>query len=165
MEKADKSLTAACGLFCPSCAIFIASNEDEERLQRQADYLGITKEQTICKGCRSDKRCATCANCVMLKCTIEKGIDFCSECDNYPCNELKNFQSVMPHRVELFKDLDKIKKFGFEVFYKDSIDNYKCNKCNTINPGWDISCRKCGNTPSCNYVANNIDEIKRRIEH
>jgi hypothetical protein len=160
----DKTLVAACGLFCPSCAIFIASNEDTDRLKRQAGFLDLTIEETRCKGCRSDKRNANCNKCFMLKCTTEKGIDFCSECHEYPCMELKEFQSIMPHRIELWKDLDRIKEVGFENFFVEALENYKCQKCETLNSAWDLSCRKCGNTTSCNYVENNQAEIKERIK-
>jgi hypothetical protein len=104
-EQPDKTLVAACGLFCPSCAIFIASNEDPERLEGQAGSLNLTVEETRCEGCRSQKRNANCNKCFMLKCTTEKGIDFCSECAEYPCKGLKDFQAVMPHRIELWKQL------------------------------------------------------------
>lgn len=163
-NQPDKTLVAACGLFCPSCAIFIASNEDPERLKRQAEYLNLTIEETRCEGCRSKKRNANCNKCFMLKCTTEKGIDFCSECNEYPCIELKEFQSIMPHRIELWKDLDKIKEVGFENYFVEALENYKCQKCETLNSGWDLSCRKCGNTPSCNYVENNQSEINERIK-
>lgn len=160
----NKTLVAACGLFCPACAIFIASNEDPQRLKRQAESLNLTIEETQCEGCRSKKRNANCNKCFMLKCTTEKGIDFCSECKEYPCKELKEFQSIMPHRIELWKDLDRIKAVGFENYFVEALENYKCQKCETLNSGWDISCRKCGNTPSCNYIANNKLEIINRTK-
>lgn len=163
-NQPDKTLVAACGLFCPSCAIFIASNEDPERLERQAESLHLTVEETRCEGCRSQKRNANCNKCFMLKCSTEQGIDFCSECNDYPCKELKDFQSVMPHRIELWKHLDRIKEVGFETFYAESLENYKCPECETLNSGWDLSCRKCGNTPSCKYVENNQTEIHERLK-
>jgi len=164
IHQPDKAHVAACGLFCPSCAIFIASNEDPERLKRQAEFLNLTIEETRCEGCRSKKRNANCNKCFMLKCTSEKGIDFCSECKEYPCKELKNFQSIMPHRIELWKDLERIKEVGFESYFVEALENYKCQNCETLNSAWDLSCRKCGNTPSCNYVENNQTEINERIK-
>ncbi len=164
LDKPDKNLVAACGLFCPSCAIFIASNEnDSDRLKRQASELNITVEEVRCKGCRSEKRNAYCNTCFMLKCTKKKNVDFCSECNEYPCVQIVEFQSKLPHRIELWKDLQRIKKVGYETFYVESLENYKCSSCATINSGWDLSCRKCGNSPSCKYVENNQAEIKKRL--
>jgi hypothetical protein len=163
LNQPDKTLVAACGLFCPSCAIYIASNEDPQRLKRQTDSLKLTIEETYCEGCRSEKRNANCKTCFMLKCTAEKGIDFCSECRNFPCRELQDFQSVMPHRIELWKDLARIKEVGDEAYFVEVLENYKCQNCGTLNSAWDLSCRKCGNTPSCKYVENNQAEINERI--
>jgi hypothetical protein len=94
---------------------------------------------------------------------MEKGIDFCSECNVFPCRELQDFQSVMPHRIELWKDLARIKEVGDEAYFVEVLENYKCQNCGTLNSAWDLSCRKCGNTPSCKYVENNQAEINERI--
>jgi hypothetical protein len=162
--KPDKTLAAACGLFCPSCSIYIATKEDPERLKRISETLNMNIEEAKCNGCRSEKRNANCNKCVMYKCTQEKGIDFCVYCDDYPCRELKEFQSFWPHRIELWKDLEKIKIMGYEKWFTETYDNYKCKNCNTINSGWDIKCRKCGHMPGSNYIENNISEIKKRME-
>ncbi len=160
----NKDLAAVCGLFCPSCAIYIATNEDPERLAKQAKSLGLSIEETKCNGCRSDRLNANCQKCFILKCANEKGIDFCVDCESFPCNELQEFQSKMPHRTELWKDLENIKKNGWENWYMNQFENYSCNECGTLNSGWDISCRQCGNSPSCSYIKNNIEEIKNRME-
>ena len=36
------TLAAVCGLFCPSCTVYIASNEDPDRLARQAKSMNKT---------------------------------------------------------------------------------------------------------------------------
>lgn len=163
-EQVDKKLVAVCGLFCPSCAIYIASNEDFNRLERQAKELHFTVEETRCEGCRSDKRNKNCDSCFMFTCSQKKGIDFCFECADFPCRELQDFQLQFPHRIELWKDLERIQSVGYEQFYKESIKNYSCSNCNTINTGWDVSCRKCGHEPSCNYVKHNIRKIEERLK-
>lgn len=70
----DKKLAAVCGLFCPSCTIYIASKEDPERLAKLAERLHKTVEETRCDGCRSEKRTSYCHTCGMVKCAAEKGI-------------------------------------------------------------------------------------------
>ncbi|MFH0736770.1 MAG: DUF3795 domain-containing protein [bacterium] len=162
-NEPNKILAAVCGLFCPSCTVYIASNEEPARLERQAKAMNKTIEETRCEGCRSEKRNSYCANCHMFKCAKEKGIDFCANCDMYPCTELKEFQSKFPHRLELWKDSEKIKAEGYEKWFVESYENYTCEFCGTINSGWDIKCRNCGSVPSCNYINNNITEIKKRM--
>jgi len=71
----------------------------------------------------------------MRKCAAEIDIDFCVECQDYPCQEIKNFQSKMPHRAELWKSQDRIKEIGWEKWYLEMAEYYSCKECGTIN-GW-----------------------------
>ena len=61
----------------------------------------------------------------MTKCSIKKGFDFCNECPEYPCTELKAFQAQMPHRNELWKSQERIKEVGYEQWYEEMIEHYK----------------------------------------
>ncbi|MHA1168905.1 MAG: DUF3795 domain-containing protein [Candidatus Hodarchaeales archaeon] len=70
------SLAAACGLYCGFCRYYM--NES-------------------CKGCGSEDR----ADCTLLKCCrIDKGLVFCSECDEFPCKSLKSSTSLHPKWLE-----------------------------------------------------------------
>ncbi len=162
-NEPDFTLAAVCGLFCKSCTVYIATLDDPARLNRIANAQNTSADNVKCEGCRTSKRNTYCNNCFMFKCAAEKGIDFCALCNEFPCPQLKEFQTKFPHRLELWKDAQKIKTEGYKKWFLDSIENYTCKQCGTINSGWDIKCRKCGNTPSCNYVENNLPEIKRRM--
>lgn len=156
----DKKLAAVCGLFCPACSLFIGTKEDTKRLKMMAERFQLPVEELECHGCRSEKIGIFCRNyCKMKKCTAEKGIDFCGECSEYPCEELKAFQAQMPHRIELWKSQERIKEVGFEKWYEEMIEHYSCPECGTINSAYDIACRKCGTTPGCNFVNLHKDEI------
>ncbi len=160
----DKKLAAACGLFCQSCTFFIGSTEEPERLQILSARFGRTVEEMTCYGCRSDKRSVYCDKyCKMTKCTSEKGIDFCGECSEYPCQELKTFQAQMPHRIELWEAHQRIREVGFKTWYTEMVAHYSCPKCHTINSAYDLKCRKCGAEPSCSYVRQHKDEVRRAL--
>ena len=159
-SKPDKKIAAVCGFYCEACSWFIATTEDPERLKRLAAQFGFSEEEARCYGCRSDKRLPYCADCKMSACAAERGIDFCSECDAYPCADLKDFQSVMPHRIELWESLDKIKSIGYEKWLKEVRKDYTCQQCHVINSTYDLKCRKCGEEPSCSYVAKHKHEIE-----
>jgi hypothetical protein len=105
-EELDKNLAAVCGLYCKACSWFIATAEEPERLERLAAQMHFSIEESKCYGCRSDKRLSYCERCKMSACAGERGIDFCSECEKYPCDDLKRFQSAMPHRIELWVNLE-----------------------------------------------------------
>ncbi len=160
----DKRLAAVCGLFCPACHVFIGTKEDPERLTVMAKRFQRPLEEMQCNGCRSEKRCFYCeSKCIMSKCAAAKGVDFCGECAEYPCGELRAFQSEMPHRIELWKSQERIKAVGYEKWYEEMIAHYSCQKCGTLNSAYDIVCRKCGTTPSCAYVRLHKDDILRHL--
>ena len=162
VTRPDKRKTAVCGLFCPSCSIYIGTKEDPERLKSLADSFDMEVREVKCAGCRSDKRTGYCKICIMVKCATAKGIDFCGACEDYPCEDLKQFQAVLPHRIELWESQERIKEVGYEKWYSEMLEHYACPQCGTINSAYDMSCRKCGVTPSCKYVELNQDAVMRR---
>ncbi len=160
----DKGLAAVCGLFCPACHVFIGTTEDPERLKGIAGRLQRPVEEMKCYGCRAEKRCFYCSeNCKMTKCAAEKGIDFCVQCNEYPCEELRVFQAELPHRIELWKSQERIKEAGFEKWYIEMIEHYSCPECGTLNSAYDMACRKCGATPGCTYVSLHKDAIIQQL--
>ena len=157
---ADKTLAAVCGLFCEACTLFIATKEDPARLKDLAARFQLSEEAVQCHGCRSAKRGPYCEHCKMVTCATGRGIDFCSECGEYPCDELKQFQSERPHRIELWADLERIKSVGYGQWLKDTRQRYACHRCGTVNSAYDPTCRKCGEDPSCDYVATHKQSIE-----
>ena len=163
-SKVDKKLAAVCGLFCPACHVFIGTKEDPERLNVMAKRNQRTVEELQCNGCRSAKRCYYCeSNCKMAKCAAAKGVEFCIECAEYPCGDLRTFQAEMPHRIELWKSQERIKDVGYEKWYTEMIEHFSCPTCHTLNSAYDLKCRKCGEEPSCTYVSLHQDEILRHL--
>jgi len=161
--KPDKRLAAVCGLFCPACGVFIGTQEDPEKLKGIAERLQRPVEELKCNGCRAEKRCFYCAGCKKTVCAAEKGVEFCGECAEYPCEELKVFQAELPHRIELWKSQERIKEVGYEKWYAEMTEHYSCPQCGTLNSAYDLACRKCGTTPSCNYVSLHKEEILQQL--
>ena len=160
----DIKKAAVCGLFCPACSLYIATTEDPERLEILAKRFGMPKEELECLGCRSEKLSFFCRNhCKMVKCAAEKGLEFCCECGEYPCAELSVFQSKAPHRIELWNSQKRIKEAGWEKWYSEMLDMYKCGACGAISSAYDIKCRKCGEEPSCAFTAKYHGEIEKSI--
>jgi hypothetical protein len=153
LKTHDKQLVGVCGLFCPACTIFIGTREDPERLEMIAARVQKPTEELQCDGCRSGRRCFYCRErCKMAKCSSERGVDFCGECREYPCEDLKAFQTEMPHRMELCESQERIKEVGYEKWYTEMIEHFSCPKCHTLNSAYDLKCRNCGREPGCDYV-------------
>jgi predicted RNA-binding Zn-ribbon protein involved in translation (DUF1610 family) len=162
LRAPDQRLAAVCGLFCPACTIFIGTREDPERLKALSKWIGLPVEELRCEGCRSEKRCFFCRDqCKMVKCAAAKGLDFCGGCGDYPCPGLRNFQAAMPHRIELWSSLERIRSVGFETWYAEMLDHFSCPQCGAINSAYDFKCRKCGAAPGCKYVALHGKEVAR----
>ncbi|MBI1919626.1 MAG: DUF3795 domain-containing protein [Geobacter sp.] len=159
--RMDKKHAAVCGLYCGACSLYIGTTEDPERLTRLAARFGFSEEAAKCYGCRSEKRFPHCENCKMSACAAGRGIDFCSECAEYPCGHLKEFQTEMPHRIELWDDLERINAVGHDQWLREVRERYSCSRCGTINSAYDLKCRKCGAEPSCGYVARHGEAVAR----
>lgn len=151
-DELNIKYAAVCGLYCRACSWFIATTEEAERLKRLSAELNYSEEEGKCYGCRSGKRLPYCKKCKMFDCATKRGINFCSECEDYPCPALKQFQAAMPHRLELWRNLEQIRAHGYKKWLQEVRKNYICPNCQTINSTYDKKCRKCDNNPSCKYV-------------
>lgn len=159
----DKQTSAVCGLLCKSCTIYIATKENNtELLSKIAERLQLSLEETQCKGCRSNVLSSHCKTCFFRECAENKNIEFCSECNEYQCSKLKEFQLKMPHRVDLFQSLDRIKEIGREKWYIEIFERHSCTECGEINGWYELVCRHCGNEPSSAFVADNFEILSSR---
>ncbi len=157
-----KNSVAFCGLFCESCGVYIATkNNDEKELERIAKMMKTTKEEILCKGCRSDVLSPHCRNCEYKKCAKEKGLLNCEECTDFPCNQLRDFQKQMPHRAELFESATFRKEKGINQWLSKMEEDYSCETCGTINSPYYIVCKKCGNNPGNKFIRRNISFLKK----
>jgi len=163
MQDKKKS-SAVCGLFCPSCTLFIGTNEEPDRLEAIAKSLKQPVEVCKCEGCRSGKRSYYCENlCCMVTCAAEKGVEFCGECNEYPCEKLRKFQAELPHRIELWESQERIATVGYSQWFDEMLEHYSCPNCQTINSAYDLACRVCGRVPSCRYVELHGDAVKAHV--
>ncbi len=74
------------------------------------DYLASEN----CQGCRNEQ-CRLFKNCGVRPCHQEKQIDFCHQCDEFPCNRTNFDERLRKIWVLINK---KIKETGLEQFYE-----------------------------------------------
>jgi hypothetical protein len=128
----NESLVTVCGLYCGKCAIYDGSIGDTaKKLSELLKSHGLTREtmamipgvdwyddfenglnwcqETVkCGGCRSDMRFNP--MCELHKCCVqEKGLDFCFECDQFPCDTVRTFEQQFFPCIDT---LQKIKEVG-----------------------------------------------------
>ncbi len=117
------NVVAPCGLACFLCDIY-EKNLTSELAETIHNKMGVPKDAIGCKGCRQQdgnhfhlgsEGCAT------LNCVKAKGVDMCSECDDFPCELLAptaDQAKSYPHNMKVY-NLCRIKKVGIEKWAKD----------------------------------------------
>lgn len=162
----NKNIAAVCGLFCGSCSVYIATQEnDVEKLQFFSNTFNMSIDEILCDGCRAERKSAYCRNmCNFIKCAAEKNVDFCGFCNDFPCAELKEFQTLMPHRLELWNSHKLLQEVGWEKWFAEMTEFYSCPNCGTINSAYSINCSNCNTEPSNKFVAAHKDEIIKHFE-
>ena len=98
-------LFSACGLNCGLCPRY------------QMDG------QSKCPGCSGESFLIKHPKCGVLSCSQLKGIEYCYQCDEFPCkkyNGADQADSFITH-INQFKDMDKAKTLGIAI-YKRELD-------------------------------------------
>ena len=123
-----EEMTAPCGLACFNCVVYLA-NEDEEIRKRVAKQFDTPEEEVGCNGCCSAKgKCPVVPmKCRVYPCAEEKGVKFCCDCPDFPCDLLhpyKDKANTLPHNTKIF-NLCLIKKMGLEPWAKEKAKKVK----------------------------------------
>lgn len=85
-----KKIISACGNDCSACPRHLPKTEEElshtAKLWLKIGYRDklVSNDEISCTGCSTENFCRY----NVIGCTIEKGIDSCAECKQYPCEKL-----------------------------------------------------------------------------
>ena len=133
---------APCGLNCKKCLAF-SDGEIKDHSKKLKDLLGdfdryaerfssflpVFKNyhqfkellsfftQADCTSCRNGK--SKYPNCGVTKCYREKGVDFCFQCDEFPC-EKTNFDPDLLRRWIQMNN--RMKEIGVEAYFQEAKD-------------------------------------------
>ncbi len=112
-------LTAPCGLDCFNCPLYLA-NTDPALREKIAAGLGLAVEAAVCPGCRDSGGAIACLGmtgpCRVYRCISDKGLQFCCECPDFPCDNLHpcaDRAAEVPHNTKVF-NLCLINKMGLQ---------------------------------------------------
>lgn len=119
-------MTAPCGLDCFNCHFHLANENEESKtiLEEISKEYRIPVEAMLCKGCRNHNGqipiqkqfFGEAHHCAAYECSLEKGLRFCGDCDQFPCDNLHPYADKaadLPHNIKVF-NLCLIKKMGRE---------------------------------------------------
>lgn len=128
MEYEEKlQLVTPCGYCCLSCPSYESTTcTDEIAFQKEAARANLTVEEVrgICAGCRTkqgnphgDMLCQTYDCCVNVK-----GLDFCYQCEDFPCLKLAPISAgaeIRRHNTKIY-NLLMLKKLGLDEYIRQS---------------------------------------------
>jgi hypothetical protein len=148
-----KRFAAPCGLYCGACSIRAAYNrKDASMLKAMADgvamYLGhdVGVDDLACDGCLSDTLAAPCRECKIRDCAYARGLTHCSECSDFPCDLIKNFNDDgMPHHSEVLKNIRRQKEVGLEAWLAEQAERWRCPGCSAEIDWYAGQCAECDN--------------------
>ena len=114
---------AACGLECHKCSIYLAHTDADIAndvmdwfiemgwLEGEKDIGEFMADGPYCTGCHGDKETHWSPDCWILQCCVdEKGLDNCSECDEFPCDRLEKWAKNDHGYSEGLERLKELKK-------------------------------------------------------
>ena len=127
----DKNSIAYCGLYCGACSFKQAFlQKDREHLNHMPGYYDGYKNIPLeedCPGCRMEN---ICGDCPIRDCARAKDIEWCSQCEDFPCNILKNFaHDGKPHHEETLENLALLSDMGENEWLKHMSEKWACSIC------------------------------------
>jgi len=107
------------------------ANENEKLRNIIAERLNLAPEKAVCGGCRNENGTIAFLNmtqpCRTYQCSKDRGINFCYDCSEFPCDHLHPYAdkaSQFPHNTKVF-NLCLIKKMGLEAWAKEKAKTVK----------------------------------------
>ena len=140
-----KSRLAPCGLHCGKCFAFTDGdiNQHSRLLKQSLGDFDVYAERFVtlleepvfkkygefkemlsyfasvgCKGCRQEK-CKLFKSCKVRDCHEQKNVDFCFQCNEFPCNNT-GFDPHLHKRSVAIKQ--RMKEVGVEKYYEEIKD-------------------------------------------
>lgn len=121
-ESREYIMTGFCGIYCGECECHKA--KDDPKLMEYMKSKGIPN--LPCPGCREvEGKCPVIGGvCETYQCALEKRVDFCFECDDFPCSRLNpasDRADILPHNLKTF-NLCYIQRRGLDEFARNAAE-------------------------------------------
>lgn len=136
-----------CGLYCGACDVLMAyKNGYQDKI---APHLNVEPSQIKCHGCKTDTLFINCKNCKIRNCAINRNMEHCIDCDDFPCNLYNGLQDFsnqfkLPHLKIISKNLMTIKNIGVNQWLSEQDKQWKCPECQTNFSWYTANCTNCG---------------------
>lgn len=124
-------MVSYCGIYCGACPGF---------------------HKGRCKGCRTAVRKSSHKRSCgygMRICCEEKEIDYCGQCEEYPCSKINRLIRSQKSRMEydyrhdIPKNFEMIKEEGLNVWLNSQVKKWTCSKCGGQGVFYNLICWDC----------------------
>jgi len=84
----------------------------------------LASQDKPCKGCRSGGGWSWWPDCPVRDCVIQKELDFCYQCSDFPCEKLKQ-EPLSAHKKAIIEANNQLKSMGIEKYAKQLIERFR----------------------------------------
>jgi hypothetical protein len=143
-------LAGVCGLYCGTCPYYLAYRENDINVLKElSKSKGVPIENVRCDGCLFKHRFYSDCTHRFLRCASEKKVIWCFQCNDFPCQRLKDFLDIhivngISHHAHVIEALQYMKKHGIEDWVKNQEKLAPCPKCGKRLYWFVRNCSECG---------------------
>ncbi len=153
----NPDLISPCGLYCGTCAIYIAHRDNNQKFKERLVNLfkgevpgkgklpgseNHSVEDMQCRGCLSDEPFRYCRQCEVKDCASKKGYTGCHQCDEFPCRHIENFPMTVGKKV-ILRVIPYWREVGAEKCFQDEEARYTCPECGNKVFRGAVKCNEC----------------------
>lgn len=86
-----------------------------------------------------------CRKCKIKDCTKQKSVNYCYECSEYPCKQVKDLEKSynIRYKTSLIENSRFVKENGLYAFMEQQKEIYTCHICGGIISIHDRECSEC----------------------
>jgi len=132
-----------CGLYCGACDTMLAN--ENGTVTSLARSWKREPEDLICYGCKSSRVAKWCEKCGIRVCAIEKHVENCGDCTDFPCPRLQQFATDRsPHHHAVIENSKEAKRTGIQGWLEQQRVRWTCPQCGTRFSWYKRKCATCG---------------------
>ncbi len=138
-----KEYLSPCGMYCSVCAVRAADRDNDQQLKGMlAPIFGTKPEEIACDGCRSEKTLQFAKACAIRACAVEKHLESCHQCGDFPCDHFRTFPFEIS-RQQMLEALPRWKELGTEQWVMETEKRFTCPYCGTLLHRYAKQCNHC----------------------
>jgi len=136
MEKCKEWNLSFCGLNCAKCDIYEAGHGNTKVRNKIVEWflkerkIRVNPEQVRCEGCKGSLEAHWSADCKIIQCAKKKSLQYCFECQSFPCKILNDFASDrVAHHKRTVENLKRMREIGLEAWIEEQTKSGRCVFC------------------------------------